>query len=65
MTIPDPAKVDEYMRTAEQQLRNTDFPCRDAARRSSVAHIWLDMARLQHERVRDYATLTKETPTDG
>ncbi|MEE2040079.1 hypothetical protein Q8791_22950 [Nocardiopsis sp. CT-R113] len=65
MTTPDPAKVDEYMRTAEKQLRNTDFHRGDAPARAAVARVWLDMARLQHDRVRDYAALTKESPTDG
>lgn len=51
---PDAAKVDEYMRIAEKQLRAIDFHRGDAAARATVARAWLDMARLQHERVRDH-----------
>lgn len=54
---PDPAKVDEYMQAAEKLLKAADDMkvtrpeadlCKDLAR------VWLDMARLQHERVRDH-----------
>ncbi|MCP3017280.1 hypothetical protein NGM33_28515 [Nocardiopsis dassonvillei] len=56
MTTPDPAKVDEYMRIAEKQLRNIDFHRGDVVERATAARVWMDMARLQHERVRDHQT---------
>lgn len=59
-TSPDPAKVDQYIATAEKQLRNIDFHRGDAADRAAVARVWLDMARLQHERVRDH-----QAPKEG
>lgn len=57
MAAPDPSKVDEYMRIAEKQLRNIDFLRGDVVERATAARAWMDMARLQHERVRDHRAL--------
>lgn len=55
---PDPAKVDEYMKLAAERLRVSMNANPDRGRMDTdAARVWLDMARLQHERVRDHRAL--------
>lgn len=61
MNKPNPDAVDLWLERAAKHLRRVDPEQSPAAMtaRAAVAQVWADMARLQHERVRDYEAALK------